>query len=649
MTLTYIDRVKETTTTTGTGTYTLAGAVTGFQAFSTIGNGNTCYYAVSDGTSWEVGLGTYTLSGTTLARTTLLASSTGSAINWGVGTRTVWLDFPAAAISTFLIAANNLSDLPSKPASRLNLAVPVYVATRTAMAALSGATDLVVWLEESGRQGMFQWAPGNQSAHITADPLQGVWVAPASAPTGASGAWLRQGVVAFLPEWFGAVPDGSSDSGPGIRAARDYINSISGGTLQLSAGTYLFSTLRTTRMVEPAANMTIEGQGPACILKLGNSVGTAGFFGIAGQNPNNSSNTYNNFTCRNFAIDFNGASNLVTAYSPGIYIGFGTDITIDGVTFLNYPGSQPCALGVNAGLTGFPTTPQVINPIITNCRFENIGKPVNPAVTDSSAIFVVCTDGVISDNIMVNATQDTAGTGIELHGTGTCTGNVMDKVSKAYNVGSFPNTAWAISNNIITSFNDYLTVWNISNGLGPNYNTRVVISNDYAVTSLFPSSAGGGAIDCSQEISATGANVFSVKIGNCHFENNGGSGNANASPFITIGKLHAFEMTDCFIFGWPAEIMVINSTTSIANATTLVQFNSNHVENMCCGSTAGHTIGILLNDSTNKMSGFMANDNIVQSNGGPFMTKFVQGTALPVTPAPVLSGNLLINVATLGP
>lgn len=77
MALVLKDRVKETTTTTGTGTVTLAGAVTGFDAFSEIGNSNTTYYVIAHQTAdeWEVGLGTYTSSGTTLARTTVLSSS----------------------------------------------------------------------------------------------------------------------------------------------------------------------------------------------------------------------------------------------------------------------------------------------------------------------------------------------------------------------------------------------------------------------------------------------------------------------------------------------------------------------------------------------------------------------------------------------
>ena len=75
MALVIKDRVKETTTTTGTSTYTLAGAVGAFDTFAEVGDGNTTYYACSDGTNFEVGLGTYTSSGTTLSRDTVFESS----------------------------------------------------------------------------------------------------------------------------------------------------------------------------------------------------------------------------------------------------------------------------------------------------------------------------------------------------------------------------------------------------------------------------------------------------------------------------------------------------------------------------------------------------------------------------------------------
>lgn len=92
------DRVNETSTTTGTGTFTLAGAVTGFQTFAAIGNGNTTYYAIvlQGGSEWEVGLGTYTSSGTTLSRDTILSSSnSNNAVNFSAGTKNVFCDYPA--------------------------------------------------------------------------------------------------------------------------------------------------------------------------------------------------------------------------------------------------------------------------------------------------------------------------------------------------------------------------------------------------------------------------------------------------------------------------------------------------------------------------------------------------------------------------
>jgi hypothetical protein len=96
------DRVKETTTTTGTGTLTLLGASTGFQSFSAIGNTNTTYYTIAaqTGTEWEVGIGTYTSSGTTLARTTVISSSnSGSLVNFSAGTKDVFVTYPASFTS----------------------------------------------------------------------------------------------------------------------------------------------------------------------------------------------------------------------------------------------------------------------------------------------------------------------------------------------------------------------------------------------------------------------------------------------------------------------------------------------------------------------------------------------------------------------
>jgi hypothetical protein len=96
MALVVYDRVQETTATTGTGTITLGGAVAGFQSFAVVGNGNTTFYCILNGSNWEVGIGTYSTAGPTLARTTVLSNSLGttSPINL-VGDSTVFVTYPA--------------------------------------------------------------------------------------------------------------------------------------------------------------------------------------------------------------------------------------------------------------------------------------------------------------------------------------------------------------------------------------------------------------------------------------------------------------------------------------------------------------------------------------------------------------------------
>ena len=90
------DRIKVETATTGTGTITLGSAVSGFQTFADVGDGNTTYYAIESGTAWEVGVGTYTHSGTLLSRDTVLDSTVaGPGKITLAGTSTVFCTYPA--------------------------------------------------------------------------------------------------------------------------------------------------------------------------------------------------------------------------------------------------------------------------------------------------------------------------------------------------------------------------------------------------------------------------------------------------------------------------------------------------------------------------------------------------------------------------
>lgn len=149
------DRVKETTTTTGTGTVTLLGASAGFQSFAVIGDTNTTYYSIvgQTGNEWEVGIGTYTLSGTTLARTTVFSNSSGtqpSALSFSAGTKDVFVTYPAemAAFSAAGVVTENYTTFTGTytmtPGKNGFSVGPVTVSSGSAFTVPSGQRWLVV-------------------------------------------------------------------------------------------------------------------------------------------------------------------------------------------------------------------------------------------------------------------------------------------------------------------------------------------------------------------------------------------------------------------------------------------------------------------------------------------------------------------------
>lgn len=141
MALVLKDRVKETSTTAGTGTLTLAGAVSGFQSFSAVGNGNTTYYAIVDAATgdWEVGIGTYTSSGTTLSRTTVLSSSNGgSLVTFAANSKDVFVTYPSSkgvwTDASGVVTATSFGAITATSAA---------LTSGTITTAPTGATDIV--------------------------------------------------------------------------------------------------------------------------------------------------------------------------------------------------------------------------------------------------------------------------------------------------------------------------------------------------------------------------------------------------------------------------------------------------------------------------------------------------------------------------
>ena len=98
MALILSDRIKVSTTTTGTSTYTLGSAASGFESFTdNLSNNDTTYYCCTDGTDFEVGLGTFISSTNKLARTSIISSSnSNNEVSWSSGTRDIFCTLPGS-------------------------------------------------------------------------------------------------------------------------------------------------------------------------------------------------------------------------------------------------------------------------------------------------------------------------------------------------------------------------------------------------------------------------------------------------------------------------------------------------------------------------------------------------------------------------
>lgn len=238
MALVFADRVSETSTTTGTGTLTLLGAVAGFQAFSAVPTGSQVSYTITDSlNNWETGTGTYTLSGTTLTRSAIFSSNSNALVSFPAGTKTVFLDGLA---QTLTLAASSVQQGANVTlGTGANVIVAQSGASTVTLAASGTSTDITMQITPKGA-GQLQINAGTQivGGFLTVQSFTG-GVTPYIHAGVSSGNSIRVGSQAT-----GTYPTitlfGTSDTNVGLN-----VIPLGTGTLQVNGTSVLTNPMTT--------------------------------------------------------------------------------------------------------------------------------------------------------------------------------------------------------------------------------------------------------------------------------------------------------------------------------------------------------------------------------------------------------------------
>jgi hypothetical protein len=566
------DRVKETTTVTSTGTATLLGAATGYQSFSAIGNGNTCYYTIASQTAneWEVGLGTYT-SPDQLSRDTVLESSnSGSLVNFSAGTKDVFVTQPAekavyADASNIVNALGNGSNTIAF-ASINTSNITANTATITAGTVSStpvGATDLVnkTYVDALVASGIHFHDPVRVESPINLN---------ATYNNGTAGV-------------------GATLTNAGTQAALV----IDGVTVSVADRVLVYE--QTNQTQNGVYVVTNVGSGSTnWILTRSDDTDTYGF-----DSPEALSEGSTFFVQQGAT----GAGETYTCNTVGV-ITFGTT----NITFAQISSAQIYSAGT--GLTLSSTTFSITNTAVTAATYGNAGQVPQIAVNAQGQI-------TSASNVSINASSITLGTLDNARTTAASANGASTIVARDANGNFTANVITATTSNA-TTFNG-VTVNGTTGAFGS------VSGNGVALTAINASNVTSGTLANARTTAsdANGASTivsrdangsFGANIVTATFSGNGATLSAINASNISTGTIDNARTTAASANGASTIVARDSGGSFTANTGTFT-------------SVSGNGIGLTAINASNIASGTIANARTTASSSNGSSTIVLRGSS----------------------
>lgn len=491
MALKLADRVRETTTSTGTGAITLGGAVAGFVSFSSVLSTNdTTYYVIvsSTATDWEVGIGTY--SSNTLTRTTVLDSSNSNAlVNFSVGTKAVFIAQPAGRAvysdGTSIVSSDGKSVLTTAGGTGVtsySVGDTLYYAAGTVLSKLSiGTAGQVITSTGTAPQ----WSTLSGIA-VTTISFGSTGLTPNSATGGAVT------VAGTLGTANGGTNLTSFTSGGAVYASST--SALTTGTLPIASGgtsqTTASAAFNALSPITTAGDLILgNGTNSATRLAIGTNAyvltsnGTTASwaaptgvssisFGSTGLTPNTA--TTGVVSVAGTLSPANGGTGLTSGTSGGVPYFSSTSaiassalLTANALMIGGGAGTAPSttttgtgvvtALGVNTGTAGaFLVNGGVLGTpssgTLTNCTFPTLNQNTSGTAGGLSGTPNITTGTILAGNTQINSlgiNTAASGTAGEIRATNNITayysddrlktklGNIQDALAKVKTLSGF--------------------------------------------------------------------------------------------------------------------------------------------------------------------------------------------------------------------